>query len=145
MRLSNFNLRLDLIKTSFFEVLTYLDGSGGKSYMILKKKSAQSVHFYRFYGHLKFCLKIDLHIKHSIKTCNNDQNELIFFSKLFENFSPDLKKMVRTKKNKVLMRSSHKLRFERRKYIHSIEQPLISLDLKYFMIKVKLRYLRYIL
>ena len=43
------------------------------------------------------------------------------------------------------MRSNHKLKFKRRKYIHSIEQPLISLDLKYFMIQMKLRYLKSIL
>ena len=61
LHLSNFNLRLDLIKTSFFKVLTYLNRSGGKFYMVLKKKSAQSVHFYRFYGHFKFCPKINLH------------------------------------------------------------------------------------
>ena len=61
LRLSNFNLRLDLIKTSFFKVLTYLNRSGGKFYMVLKKKSAQSVYFYRFYGHFKFCPKINLH------------------------------------------------------------------------------------
>ena len=54
-------------------------------------------------------------------------------------------KMVRTLKNEVLMRSSHKLRFKRRKCIHSIEQPLISLDLKYFMIQMKLGYLKSIL
>ena len=59
--LSNFNLRFDLIKTSFFKILTYRNVSGGKFYMILKMKSAQSVHFYRFYGHLKFCPKNDLH------------------------------------------------------------------------------------
>ena len=54
-------------------------------------------------------------------------------------------KMVKTLKNEVLMRSSHKLRFKRRKYIHSIEQPLISVDLKYFMIQMKLRFLKSIL
>ena len=54
-------------------------------------------------------------------------------------------KMVRTLKNEVLMRSSHKLRFKRRKCIHSIEQPLISLDLKYFMKQIKLGYLKSIL
>ena len=61
LRLSNFNLRLDLIKTSFFKVLTYLNRSSGKFYMVLKKKSAQSVYFYRFYGHFKFCPKDNLH------------------------------------------------------------------------------------
>ena len=54
-------------------------------------------------------------------------------------------KIVRTLKNKVLMRSSHELKFKRRKYIHSIEQPLISLDLKYSMIQIKLEYLKSIL
>ena len=54
-------------------------------------------------------------------------------------------KMVKTLKNEVLIRSSHKLRFKRRKCIHSIEQPLISLDLKYFMIQMKLEYLKSIL
>ena len=54
-------------------------------------------------------------------------------------------KIVKTLKKKVLMRSSHKLRFKRRKCIHSIEQPSISLDLKYFMIKMKLWYLKSIL
>ena len=43
------------------------------------------------------------------------------------------------------MRSSHKLKFKRRKCIHSIEQPLISLDLKCFTIQMKLRYLKSIL
>ena len=38
--------------------------------------------------------------------------------------------------------SNHKLKFKRRKYIHSIKQS-INLDLKYFMIK--LRYLKSIL
>ena len=38
LRLLNFNLRLDLIKTSFFKVLTYLNRSSGKFYMVLKKK-----------------------------------------------------------------------------------------------------------
>ena len=53
--------------------------------------------------------------------------------------------MVKTCKNEVLMRASHKLRFKRRKCIHSIKQPLISLDLKYFMIQMKLGYLKSIL
>ena len=48
-------------------------------------------------------------------------------------------------KNEVLIRSSHKLRFKRHKCIHSIEQPLISLDLKDFMIQLKLGYLKSIL
>ena len=43
------------------------------------------------------------------------------------------------------MRSSHKLKFEKRKCIHSIEQPLIGLDLKYFMIQIIIRYLKSIL
>ena len=43
-------------------------------------------------------------------------------------------KWEKTLKNKVLVRSSHKLKFEKRKYIHSIEQHLISLDLKYFIV-----------
>ena len=43
------------------------------------------------------------------------------------------------------MRSSRKLKFERCKHFHSIEQPLISLDLKFFMIQIKLRYLKSIL
>ena len=34
LHLSNFNLRLDLIKTSFFKVLTYLNRSGGKFYIV---------------------------------------------------------------------------------------------------------------
>ena len=49
-------------------------------------------------------------------------------------FPPDLMRYVRTFKNEALMRSSHKLKFERHKYIHSIEQPLLSLDFKYSMI-----------
>ena len=48
-------------------------------------------------------------------------------------------------KNEVLMRSSRKLKFERRKHFHSIKQLLITLDLKYFMIQRKLRYLKSIL
>ena len=51
-------------------------------------------------------------------------------------------KMVKTLKNEVLIRSSRKLEFERRIYIHSIEQPLITLNLKYFVIQMKLRYLK---
>ena len=35
-------------------------------------------------------------------------------------------------KNEVLMRSSRKFKFERRKHFHSIEQLLISLDLIIF-------------
>ena len=38
LHLSNFNLRLDLIKTSFFKVLTYLIRSSEKFYIVLKKK-----------------------------------------------------------------------------------------------------------
>ena len=38
LRLSNFNLQLDLIKTLFFEVLTYFNKSSGKFYIVLKKK-----------------------------------------------------------------------------------------------------------
>ena len=48
-------------------------------------------------------------------------------------------------KNKILMRSSRKLKFERHKYFHSVRQPLFSLDLKYFIIEIKLRYLKSIL
>ena len=65
--LSNFNLRLDLIKISFFKVLTYLNRSGGKFYMVVKKKSAQLINFYRFYGHFKFCPKVNLHNFCSLK------------------------------------------------------------------------------
>ena len=54
-------------------------------------------------------------------------------------------KMVRTLKNEVLMRSSHKLKFKRRKCVRSIEQPFISLDLKYYMVQIKLGYLKSIL
>ena len=43
------------------------------------------------------------------------------------------------------MRSSRKLKFERCKHFHSKKQPLITLDLKYFMIQTKLRYLKSIL
>ena len=43
------------------------------------------------------------------------------------------------------MRSSRNFKFERRKHFHSIKQPLINLDLKYFMIQMKLRYLKSIL
>ena len=43
------------------------------------------------------------------------------------------------------MSSSRKLKFVRRKHFHSIEQPLISLDLKYFTIQIKLGYLKSIL
>ena len=43
------------------------------------------------------------------------------------------------------MRSSRKLKFERRKRFHLIKQPLITLDLKYLMIQTKLRYLKSIL
>ena len=43
------------------------------------------------------------------------------------------------------MRSSRKVKFERCKHFHSIEQSLISLDLKYFMIQIKSRYLKSIL
>ena len=40
------------------------------------------------------------------------------------------------------MRSSCKLKFERRKHFHSIKQLLITLNLEYFMIQTKLRYLK---
>ena len=40
------------------------------------------------------------------------------------------------------MRSSRKLKFERRKHFHSIEQPLINLNLEYSMIQIKLGYLK---
>ena len=45
---------------------------------------------------------------------------------------PDLMSWVKTLKNEVLMKSSHKLKNERSKYIQAIEQPLISIDLKFF-------------
>ena len=48
-------------------------------------------------------------------------------------------------KNEVLMKSSHKLKNERSKYIQAIEQPLISIDLKFFINQMKLRYLKSIL
>ena len=48
-------------------------------------------------------------------------------------------------KNEVLMRSSRNLKFERCRHFHSIEQPLINLDLKYFILQIKLRYLKSIL
>ena len=38
LHLSNFNLRLELIKTSFFKVLTYRNRSVGKFYIVLRKK-----------------------------------------------------------------------------------------------------------
>ena len=37
------------------------------------------------------------------------------------------------------MKSSHKLKFKRNKYIHSIERPLISIDLKFGKNQIKLR------
>ena len=43
------------------------------------------------------------------------------------------------------MKSSHKLKNERSKYIQAIEQPLISIDLKFFINQMKLRYLKSIL
>ena len=52
LHLLNFNLWLDLIKNSFFKVLTYFIRLGEKFYIILKKKSAQLDHFYRFYSYL---------------------------------------------------------------------------------------------
>ena len=92
LRLSNFNLRLDLIKISFFKVLTYLNRSGGKFYVVLKKKSAQSVHFYRFYGHFKFCVKINLHnfclLNIAVKPVEIVRLSWFFFSKLCRIFSP---------------------------------------------------------
>ena len=48
-------------------------------------------------------------------------------------------------KNEVLMKLSCKLKFERHKYFHLIKQPLITLDLKYFIIETTLRYLKSIL
>ena len=89
MQLLNFNLRLDLIKTLFFKILTYFDRSSGKSKWIdqvenqvenltfKKKKSAQLVHFYRFYGHFMFYPKTDLHnflsLKIAVKPVKMDQ------------------------------------------------------------------------
>ena len=43
------------------------------------------------------------------------------------------------------MRLICKLKFERCKHFHSIKQPLISLNLKYFMIQIRLRYPKSIL
>ena len=95
LRLSNFNLRLDLIKTSFFKVLTYLNRSGGKFYIVLKKKSAQSVYFYRFYGHFKFCPKINLHnfclLNIAVKPVKMVRLSWFFFQNYIK-FSPDLMK-----------------------------------------------------
>ena len=54
-------------------------------------------------------------------------------------------KQVRTLKNEVLMRSSHKLKFKRRKCIYTIKQRLINLNLKYLVIQIKLEYLKSIL
>ena len=68
LRISRFNLRLDLIKTSFFKILTHLIRLGGKFYIVLKKKSAQLVVFYRFYGYFKFCPKTNLHNLSLLKT-----------------------------------------------------------------------------
>ena len=48
-------------------------------------------------------------------------------------------------KNEVLMKSSHKLKNERSKYIQAIEQPLISIDLKFFTNQIKSKYLKSIL
>ena len=53
LRLTNFNLWLFLIKTLFFKGLTHFIRSGEKIYIVLKKKSAQLDHFYRFYGYLQ--------------------------------------------------------------------------------------------
>ena len=52
--LSSFNLPLDLIRTLFINVLTYLIRSAEKFYIVLKKKSAQLVHFNRFMAILSF-------------------------------------------------------------------------------------------
>ena len=43
-------------------------------------------------------------------------------------------------KNEVLMKSSHKLKNQKSEHIQVIEQPLISLDLKFFIKQMKLRY-----
>ena len=43
------------------------------------------------------------------------------------------------------MMSSHKLKYERSQYIQAIEQFLINLNLKYFMIQIRLGYLKSIL
>ena len=43
-------------------------------------------------------------------------------------------------KNEVLMKSSCKLKNKRSKHIQAIEQSLISIDLKFFMNQMKLRY-----
>ena len=55
---------------------------------------------------------------------------------------PDLMSQVRMLKNEVLMKSSHKLKNQRSEHIQAIEQPLISLDLKFFIKQMKLRYLK---
>ena len=43
------------------------------------------------------------------------------------------------------MTSSRKSKFERCKHFHSMKQPLISLNLKYFIIQIKFKYLKSIL
>ena len=48
-------------------------------------------------------------------------------------------------KNEVLMKSSHKLKNERSKHIQAIEQPLININLNFFINQMKLRYLKSIL
>ena len=40
------------------------------------------------------------------------------------------------------MKSSHKLKNQKSEHIQAIEQPLISLDLKFFIKQMKLRYLK---
>jgi len=148
LHLSNFNLRLDLIKTLFFKGLTYLNRSDGKFCIVLKKKSAQSVYFYRFYDHFKFCLKINLHnfclLNIIVKPVKIVQLSWFFFQNYVKFFTLS-NEIGWTLKNEVLVRSSHKLRFKRRECIHSKKQPLISLNLKYFMIQMKLGYLKSIL
>ena len=58
LHLSNFNLRLDLIKTSFFKVLTYLNRSGGKFYIVLKKNQLNRSIFIDFMAILSFAQKL---------------------------------------------------------------------------------------
>ena len=84
-------------------------------------------------------------LKMTIKPVKMDQLSRFFFSKLYKIFSPNLLKQVRTQKNVVLIKSSRKLKFEGCKHFHSKKQLLITLDLKYFIIQTKLKYLKSII
>ena len=93
LRLLNLNLWLDLIKTSFFKVLTNFIRSGEKFYIIWeKKKSAQLDHFYRFYASFKLYPDINLHnfclLKIAIIPVKIVRLSWFFFSKLYKIFCP---------------------------------------------------------